>query len=432
MNRKIVIVCDQAAKAGGHARVAIESAVGLAKAGELVVYFASYGPVDQDLVAAGVEVVLTGQPPAFEQSNKLFGAVRGIWNSKAKALIGKLARDAQPGGVVFHVHGWTKSLSPSVLSEIVASRHPVICTLHEFFTACPNGALFNYQTKKICELTPMSRACILTNCDSRSYNYKLWRLMRQFVMERVSNFPKAATGFVYTSEFSKRIISKFLPANAEYHYLANPVFVKKIPQVNAWENQPFIYVGRLDVEKGIVPAAEIMGRLGVPLEIAGVGNCADEIKKLNPAAVFHDWLNSEQLNLLFGKARALVFPSLWYETYGLAVSEALARGVPVIGSRESAAAERIVDGENGRLFSWARPSEFEDALRQAGDSATIQRWSQSAYAGYWKAPNTLDRHIAELKGIYDRVQERASPRWQRGNEPHGLSPANSAPVRASG
>jgi glycosyltransferase involved in cell wall biosynthesis len=400
----IVIVCDQASKAGGHARVAIESAAALARGGDKVIYFASHGPVDADLTAAGVEVVLTGQPDVLEQSNRLLGAMRGIWNIKAKRLIAGLAGEKRSGGLVFHVHGWTKSLSPSVLSEIVASPHPVLCTLHEFFTVCPNGALFNYRSKTNCALTPMSRACMLTDCDSRSYSYKLWRLARQLVMQRLARFPSGATGFIYTSEFSRNIISKFLPTDADYHYLPNPVFVERRPQVTAWNNQAFIYVGRLDVEKGIVPAAAVLHRLGIPLEIAGTGSCADQIRRANPTAIFHGWLDTERLNGLFEKARVLVFPSLWYETYGLTVSEALARGVPVIGSRDSAASERIVDGENGKLFSWNEPREFEDALSTAASSAAVvERWSRFAYSHYWKTPSSIENHVTGLKAIYDRA-----------------------------
>src|SRR6185312_7074739 len=108
MTRRIVIVCDQASKAGGHARVAIESAAALARSGEKVTYFASHGPIDDELIAAGVEIVLTGQPDVFEQSNRFLGAMRGIWNVKAKRVIARLAREKVSGGLVFHVHGWTK------------------------------------------------------------------------------------------------------------------------------------------------------------------------------------------------------------------------------------------------------------------------------------------------------------------------------------
>lgn len=407
MKKKIVIICDQASKTGGHARVAIESAAGLARCGEDVVYFASHGPIDDELQAAGVDVVLTHQPDALDERNQLYGALRGLWNTKAQKMLSRLIKDGQPNSVIFHVHGWTKSLSPSVLYEIISSKNPVICTLHEFFSVCPNGSLFNFQTKEICELTPMSRECLTTNCDSRSYSHKLWRVARQLLMERIAKFPASVTGFIYTTEFTKNIISKFLPLGAKYYHLPYPVFVKKQPQVKAWENKPIIYVGRLAAEKGIEPAAETFHRLGIPLEIAGSGECSDEIKRANPSIVLHDWLDSEGLISLFARARALVFPSLWYETFGLVVYEALARGVPVIASRESAAVERILDDQNGRLFSWKKPGEFENALLSAADSAVVERWSKFAYSDYWSDPFTLDKHINTLREIYDETLIRA-------------------------
>jgi glycosyltransferase involved in cell wall biosynthesis len=87
----------------------------------------------------------------------------------------------------------------------------------------------------------------------------------------------------------------------------------------------------------------------------------------------------------------------------LTLYEALARGVPVIGSRESAASERIVDDRNGRLFSWKIPEEFENALLSAQDAATVRRWSEFAYSDYWKSPCTIDVHVNGLIGIYDAI-----------------------------
>ncbi len=44
------------------------------------------------------------------------------------------------------------------------------------------------------------------------------------------------------------------------------------------------------------------------------------------------WLSAEDVQRELEHARCLVFPSLWYETYGLVVNEAAARGIPAIVS----------------------------------------------------------------------------------------------------
>ena len=386
----VVIICDQASKTGGHARVAIESAVGLARSGEDVIYFASHGPIDQELVASGLNVFLTDQPDSRDEKNRLYGGLRGIWNLKAAKLLAEIIEKNPFNGLIFHVHGWTKSLSPSVLSVILSSRRPVVCTLHEFFSVCPNGLFFNFQSNKICELAPMSGECLWTNCDSRSYNEKLWRVARQFVTERIARFPSAVTSFIYTTNFSKNIISKYLPANANYYYVPNPVSVKRRPPVNAAKNNSLIYVGRLALEKGVLPAAEVIYRHKFAFEVAGSGEISDQIRKANPDAKLLGWLDADGLNALFDRARVLVFPSLWYETYGLVIYEALARGIPVIGARQTAAEERIIDDYNGRLFSWTNPGEFDKALLSASDTPTVERWSECAYADYWKMPLAID------------------------------------------
>jgi glycosyltransferase involved in cell wall biosynthesis len=406
MSQRIVIVCDQASKVGGHARVAVESAAGLARTGQEIFYFASRGPVDPELTDAGVNVILTDQPDALDEANPIYGAFRGIWNFKAKKLLSELIRSNGSSSLLFHVHGWTKSLSPSVLSEIIAAGVPVVCTIHDFFSVCPNGEFFNFQSESICQLSPMSRKCICSNCDSRSYYHKLWRLARQFTMIHLAKFPSAITNYIYTSEFSKGIISKYLPDNARYHYLPNPVHISKKQQVSAWQNKSFIYVGRLAAEKGVLPAAKLFHRLRLPFEVAGSGELGEQVREANPDAVLHGWLDSKGLSSLFERARVLVFPSLWYETYGLTVYEALASGIPVIGTRESAAVEAIMDGRSGRLFSWNKPGEFEKTILSAGDSAAVEQWSNFAYSSYWKNPVTIDLHVAMLVEVYGRVRGR--------------------------
>ena len=51
----------------------------------------------------------------------------------------------------------------------------------------------------------------------------------------------------------------------------------------------------------------------------------------------------------YGRARALVFSSVWEEPFGLTMVEALAHGTPVIALRRGSAPEVIIDGVTGIL-----------------------------------------------------------------------------------
>ena len=103
------------------------------------------------------------------------------------------------------------------------------------------------------------------------------------------------------------------------------------------------------------------------------------------------------------EARCLVFPSLWYETYGLVVTEAAARGVPAIVSGISAASERVTDGVEGWHFPAGDVDVLARLLRQAMDNTAVQRAGQAAYDRFWRDPPTRERHCQELLKIYREV-----------------------------
>ena len=104
-----------------------------------------------------------------------------------------------------------------------------------------------------------------------------------------------------------------------------------------------------------------------------------------------------------GQARCLVFPSRWYETYGLVVAEAAARGVPAIVSDISAPAERIIDGVTGWVFHSASVESLMRRMQLVRDHALVRAAGEEAYRQYWRAPSDPGRHVRELAAIYDAL-----------------------------
>ena len=89
----VVICADHAHVNGGQAKVALDSALGLAAAGARVIFFSACGPVDPRLAAAGVETVCLDQKDILANPSRLDAARQGIWNgAAAKALGETLAR----------------------------------------------------------------------------------------------------------------------------------------------------------------------------------------------------------------------------------------------------------------------------------------------------------------------------------------------------
>ena len=107
-------------------------------------------------------------------------------------------------------------------------------------------------------------------------------------------------------------------------------------------------------------------------------------------------------------ARALVFPSIWYEGQPLTVFEALALGTPVVVSDICAGREAIVHDHNGLWFRSGDAGDLAQALGRLSDEAIAARMTHDAYASYWARPLTLDRHVESIEAIYSDMLARAS------------------------
>ena len=85
----------------------------------------------------------------------------------------------ESGETVLHVQAWTKVLTSAIFKAAHDCGVRIVLSVHDYFLACPNGGCYNYVRGEICTLAPMSAACIRCNCDSRSFAYKGWRVLRQ-------------------------------------------------------------------------------------------------------------------------------------------------------------------------------------------------------------------------------------------------------------
>jgi glycosyltransferase involved in cell wall biosynthesis len=399
----VVICVDHAYVSGGQSKVAIESAMGLAAAGMRVIFFAACGPVDERLAAAGVETVCLGQHDILGNPSRLDAARQGVWNGQAAAALAQTLSPLPRENTLVHVHGWAKALSPAIAKPIQASRLPAVYTMHEFFLHCPNGGFYNFQTNEVCALKPMSLACWKTNCDSRNYPFKLWRNARLFVAQHVAHLAETFGDILLLSDLQEKVLQSCLPKRAVIHRVTNPVEAEPLGRKEDPKSGDFLFVGRLSAEKGAFLFAEAAQRVGVTPVFIGDGPIADELRARFPQARLLGWRAPAQAREAMRAARALVFPSLWYETFGLTALEAKAMGTPTIVADGCAAREAVEDGVTGLWFKSGNVDSLASAMRELQNDAVIVEMSNKAYDAYWAAPATLERHVAETRAVYDRM-----------------------------
>ena len=113
-------------------------------------------------------------------------------------------------------------------------------------------------------------------------------------------------------------------------------------------------------------------------EILGHGRSyGDALRaRLSPAAAhrvrFLGTVPQPTLIRAYRAADVLVLPSVWQESYGLPVAEAMACGVPVLASASGGVPELIEDGVTGRLVPRLDPQALTNGLREmAADPARL-------------------------------------------------------------
>ncbi|WP_430910661.1 glycosyltransferase family 4 protein [Methylobacterium sp. sgz302541] len=405
----IVLVADHAFVNGGQAKVAIDSALGLAGRGHRVTLFAAVGPADPRLEAAGIRVVCLGQDDIATTRNKLAFAVQAIWNRAASARLSELLAGCDPRETLVHVHAFAKALSPSIGTALRRSRLPLLYTMHEFFLVCPNGGFYEYPKAEICRRVPMSGACIATNCDARSYPRKLLRVVRHAGLDHVAGLRELFSHVVTISALQERAVVPYLPRTTQFHRVNNPISVAR-SEPKAGKPGDFLFVGRVSTEKGAPIFAEAARRAGVRPVFVGDGPQAAELSARYPEAVMLGWRDGAGVQALMREARALVFPSVWYEGQPLTVYEALACGTPVIVSDACAGREAVEDGETGFWFRSGDPDALAAHLRSLSEGGLAERMGRAAHARYWASPLSIDAHLDRLAEVYATVMRDAVSR----------------------
>ncbi len=398
----VIVLNDYCHINGGASRVAIDEAVSLAEAGVRVIFFGAVGPVCPSLQKADLEVISLEQSELLQASKNPSVMLQGLWNLTAYRRMHALLDTLDPRSTIVHLHGYTKALSTSPVRVAARRGFRTVCTLHDFFTACPNGAFFNYKESKPCALRGMSGRCIATNCDKRHYAHKLYRVTRGLVQRSIGLLPEGVMDYITLSRHSATLLRPYLPAQAQLHALENLIETVQAPPVDVGANREIVAVGRLDVEKGIEVLLQAAVRADVALTLVGDGPLRP-LAEATPRCRVTGWLPPDAVQKELEKARCLAFPSIWYEAYGLVVAEAASRGVPAIVSTISAAAERVVDGVQG----WhVLPGDVDDLARcltLSNDDQQLRRMGQAAYDQFWSAPPTRSNHTRGLLAIYDMM-----------------------------
>ena len=174
----------------------------------------------------------------------------------------------------------------------------------------------------------------------------------------------------------------------------------------------FLYVGRLKHYKGVGLALRALAlarrrRPDLRLDIAGTGDCRDELEQLsasldlNRAVTFHGFVSEERKIDLMRTAWANVFPSP-KEGWGITVMEAAACGTPSLASESPGLRDSVRHGETGYLVPHGDVEGLAARMVELADSPQLvarlgERARRFAEGLPWeRTAAATERHLSDI------------------------------------
>ncbi len=329
-----------------------------------------------------------------------------MWNREAKRAIARMLAELRPD--VIHLHNIYHHLSSSILDPIRASRIPCVQTLHDYKLACPNYRMFT-------EGSPCERCkggnyleAVKHQCLTSSFAGNLLASLEMGMTKARQSYERTVRAFICPSEFIReKMIAWGEPAGK---MIVIPNAVDLPERVASRDGGYFLSVGSLSIEKGLETLLRAAARVPeAKIQIAGIGPEEGRLRSLATTlglsnVEFLGFVRRADLDVVRSSAAALVHPSISYDNAPLAVLEAMAAGMPVIGSRIGGIPEQIADAETGFLVEPADVGAWAEALSTFCTMPESDRRAMGD-AGRARAAELFswEQHLARLDETYRRA-----------------------------
>jgi glycosyltransferase involved in cell wall biosynthesis len=354
-----------------------------------------------------------GRWPAYRKATL---PARVLWSRRARTGLSALLREHRPDLV--HVHNTFPLLSASVLYACRDAGVPVVATIHNYKLACAGGEFF--RDGAVCHdcagglPVPAvrhacyrgSRAATVPVALSIAAHRQAWRSLVSAYM------------FISAAERDLLRSLELPPERVFVRHNLIPADLLPLPAAgsgHAGEPGPargptIVYAGRLDAAKG---ARLLMAgwdayttsreEPGLRLIVAGAGPLGGEVAAwaaTRPSVAMAGLRTRAECMDLMSRALAVVLPSQWEETFGLAAVEAMAAGAIPVASAHGSFPELIGDGTDGVLFRPGDPAALGRALAgledDPGGCAALSAHARQTYEKRF----SKECNLRQLEEIY--------------------------------
>lgn len=375
------------------------------------------------LKEAGIEAYYwsTNQQPYIDEKykyTKYFTKFRGgsinylknplyyYYNIQAKKDLSKFIEKIKPDIIHYHsIYGLSFSVTD------LYPKIPKIMTIHESGMFCPtmNMLLKNetYCANLLCKNKNFIN-CVKNVCVKNNLEASIRRALVTYVN---SLFYKNINHFVVPSNALKNlVVSSNIGIKSEnISVINNGIEIEKNNEHKT--GYYFLYVGRLDKEKGIHYLLEAFKDLPKEIEVHIVGTGKEEINCKQFAednnidnVKFLGFKNREEIKEEYKNCIATILPCNWFENFPTTVLESFSFGKPVIASNIGGIPEQVEHNKTGLLFEVANVDNLKNHIMFYFSNQNIA-YTHGENA-YQKASTlyTSGHYIGQIINLYQKIK----------------------------
>lgn len=332
---------------------------------------------------------------------------------RAEELFCDVLRTVQPDMVHFHC---IEGLGSGLPQECIRRSIPHVLTMHDAWWVCPRQFMLD-PAGDYCGQSTVDPQICRDRCALEQE--ELWRRS-----VRMREAVAGAQAVFAPSDFYASFISRNFPRHCAVQTNRNGITrPKSLRPVRAPGPLRLGYLGGKARWKGYFFLAEALRGLErddyeillVDLgTVFGEGDMnGDEDRALwegLPARVL-PFVRHEDIDSLYRQMDVLLFPSLWDESFGLTVREAIARDVFVLSSDCGGPGEAIRHGENGLLFPKGDLAAFRNRLRCILDKQETFKNYRTSDTGDIRSLSAQAEELADAYRRILRVRTCPRPTW---------------------
>jgi glycosyltransferase involved in cell wall biosynthesis len=334
---------------------------------------------------------------ALRKSSLLFST---CWNEKSYSELRTLIRKERPD--IAHCHNLLPLISPAAYYACQSAGIPVVQTLHNYRQLCAGGTLF-HDGERCTKCTQQQVAPPFRKC------YRNSRLQTGAVSFMLAAHRSARTwgrsvdAYLAPSRFCREIfVQAGMPSEK---IICKPNFLSRDYGQRTGSGNYALFVGRLSAEKGVMQMLEAWRHLpDIPLMVAGDGPLYPEawqfIAHTNLPIKLLGRLDADHTIACIKGARFLLFPSRWYEPFGMGLLEAASCGVPAIASDIGAIPELVSHQQTGLLFDPDNFAELPDRVRWAWSHPSDMEEMGRAARRLYLESFTAEKNYQQLIDVY--------------------------------